>query len=812
MKEKKKFRMALSTKLSLSLMVLGLAGASYGAYKFYPKIKDIPVETAIQRGYHIPISDEDFKQRFNTQVFDKDGQLLQEFSTNKFEYIAYADMPKELPLAVIAIEDKRFNEHKGVDINAFPGIIKSQVSGGQVRGGSTITQQLAKNIYLSSEQTIERKATEMVVAQRLEKQYSKEQILEFYLNNVYFGHGAYGINTASLTYFNKPVSQATVYEMALMVGITNNPTLFDPVSNQENAHKRALIILSEMKKQGYLSDEAYEAAKNSPSQASLHIQNDNQITSYPVKFAVDTTVEKLMEMDGFVFQYKFDDAETENAYTADYDARYKEFYERVINGGYVIKTSIDQEKQARAQEIVTQYASEVPGKEATATVIDNQTNMVVAIVGGVSASSEFNRASQGLRQPGSSLKPYLSYGPALDRGMTPQSTISDSKGNQFYPDNWYTSQWGDLPNLTLTRALVLSSNRPAYRLSAELEDPRQPLVDMKFRGLTVEDNNPIISVGGFTNGVRNVDVAGAVNMLASVGTHQVPSNVVSITDRSNGRVLYERTKDEPKRQIFSPKTAHNLLKMMQAATFDSQGTGRRLKFGHPYLATKTGTTDNHKDLWSTGATPHYSLAVHTGHDDGHDQEFEQHIVAAIFRDIMTHIHQGLPHVDFELKNNQGYSDNGHKAVFDRQNQGVAKAVVEAKKNPLNEGVFDKGLHGDLRSVIKKANEQTYYSTATVDALAGFLTGEAEKLMSETYKTEITTSINQFHTKKHAEALAFEQELQLREEALKTEEATLKGLVEEYNRRRNNMATTSSSSSTTSTTTTTTTTGRSSNGN
>ena len=233
-KKNKKFRMALSTKISIGLLSLGLIGAVGVTVAGNHIYKKYQIEEAVQKGYDINIQDADFKQHYKTQVLDASGNVLQEFSRGDFEYISYKDMPKYLPDALVSIEDSRFKEHKGVDIQGFPAIIQSKLTGGEVRGASTLTQQLVKNVYLTNEQTITRKVTEMVLAQKIEDKYSKNDILEFYLNNVYFGHGAYGINTASLTYFGHSIKEATLYEVATLVGITNNPTLFDPVNQPEN--------------------------------------------------------------------------------------------------------------------------------------------------------------------------------------------------------------------------------------------------------------------------------------------------------------------------------------------------------------------------------------------------------------------------------------------------------------------------------------------------------------------------------------------------------------------------------------------------
>ena len=738
-KKNKKFRMALSTKISIGLLSLGLIGAVSATVVGNHVYKKYQIEEAVQKGYDINIQDADFKQHYKTQVLDASGNVLQEFSRGDFEYISYKDMPKYLPDALVSIEDSRFKEHKGVDIQGFPAIIQSKLTGGEVRGASTLTQQLVKNVYLTNEQTITRKVTEMVLAQKIEDKYSKNDILEFYLNNVYFGHGAYGINTASLTYFGHSIKEATLYEVATLVGITNNPTLFDPVNQPENSLKRTKIILSEMVKQGYISEKDKEDALAHPSQAQLNLNQGNQITDYAVKFAIDNTVENLMKADGFVFQYSFSSEDEEKEYKKKYAESYDEYYQKVINGGFVINTSINQEIQKQVQQIVTDTTAG-KGVQATATVIDNQTNTVVAIVGGIEGQGEFNRASQSFKQPGSAIKPYISYTPALERGYTPNTPISDAKGNSSYPDNWYSDSIYQRNDLTLTKALEISANRPAYRLASEMPDPIDPLAKMNFRGLSYLDHNPITSIGGFTHGVRNVDMAAAVNTLVSGGAYHSPTNVTKITQRSSDSVVYDRS-EEASPQVYTPQASYQMLGMMKSVVFGSEATGKYGDFGYPFLAAKTGTTDYYIDLWYTGATPYYSVAIWTGGDENISQSSweQQKLPSYVFKNVMTYLHQGKPQIDFTMKSGSKVNAD-HSQYRETERENLAAQIATYKTNPLDEGVVDKALYENIMKAIQNLNNQTFTSYDTLNNITSYLTSQKDRLLSDKYKANVESSL------------------------------------------------------------------------
>lgn len=740
----KQFRMALSSKVSIGLLILmfltGIVSVVLGL-KMVDKYEVFP---AIQRGYAISIKEEDFKSRFPTRVLDNKGNVLQEFADHSFEYIAYEDMPEMLPKTLYAIEDKRFYKHHGVDNQALFAIAKSVVSGGEIRGGSTLTQQLVKNVYLTSEQTIARKATEAVLAQRVEDQFPKEKIVEFYLNNVYFGNGAYGINTASKTYFNKPITEANLMEMATLVAITNNPTLYDPVHSKEESHARASLIVKEMYQQGVISEKELNEALSTPVNAGIHVQQENTITSYPVKFAIDNTVEQLMVKDGFAFDYSYATLEEEEAYKKAYLDSYEKHYHEVIGGGLVIETSIDTGLQEHVQNTLSNVVSPYGNKDGTATLIDNQSNMVVAVVGGRNPQSEFNAATQGYKQPGSSIKPYISYAPALDRGYTPTSMLSDAKEHAWYPDNWYTPYGIERYSMTMTKALEISANRPAYRLASEMEDPIAPLEKMQFRGLSHLDHNPITSIGGFTNGVRNVDMAAAVNTLVSGGVYHAPTNVSKVTKRSNGEILYERSK-EPSWTIYSPSTSKKMLDMMKVVVFGSEGTGKYGNFGYPYLAGKTGSTDNDKDSWYTGATPYYSLAVWTGNDDGSSQYDKA--ASDVFRSIMGPIHEGKPVVDF-VEKSVAPASNLEKQLKDNQEK-LARAVKEKKVDPVKNNPYDQGLVTELDHALVTLSTVDFYSEITLSNAMEYLRTKANSLISEEEKNRILVEIDALEEQKNS---------------------------------------------------------------
>lgn len=681
------------TKISiaaLTIMVIALVASGVFFLKQYGQVITAAVDAGQQQAKSIQESD--FKQFRPTTILDVNGETLKELKTQERDYLSYKDMDPLVSQALISIEDKRFYEHHGVDTQGLLTVGLNAVLGRGVRGASTITQQLVKNIYLTPEVSISRKVEEMVMAQSLEQKFSKEQILEYYLNNVYFGHGAYGINAASRVYFDKSINDTSLLEKAVLVGITNNPGLYDPVSNKDNALKRGKTILNEMLSQGYISQEDHDKAVKDDFTASIHSDAlNNDLGDNEVALAVDSATKILMEQQDFRFQYQFDSKEEEDRYNQEYQDAYNKVYQRILSGGYEIQTKIDPTIHQQLQEIVTRVMQSWPDmdpeknihvKQAAMTVIDNATGSVVASIGGRGEEGNtYNRAFLSYRQPGSAIKPLVSYAPAYERGLLETSTVSDDRPNNNYPNNIYMGSRG---NLTLRNALAMSSNVVAYKLAmdnqTELQEPvYQPLAQMQFTGLDVADDNPIIAVGGMTYGATTQEMASGIATLVNQGNYRMATNIQSIKRKDNDQEVFNLN-DAPQRKVYSEDAAYLTIDTMKAVHQDENGTATDTTLAHnQYWAIKTGTTDEAKDLWTVGATPHYTIAVWAGDDTPQPQDNASvgKATRQIFQEAMDLLNNGKEDVDFQMP---ASVTNQNGQLVTRSSQ--AKQVLATRQNAL----------------------------------------------------------------------------------------------------------------------------------
>ena len=373
----------------------------------------------------------------------------------------------------IAQEDRRFKNHNGVDwIATFRAGLALIKHGGEVtQGGSTITQQVIKNTYLTQERTFTRKIVEILLAPEIEKKYSKADIMGFYCNTNFYGHQCYGVEAASLYYFGKHAEDLAPEEAAVLIGISNSPSAYDPVSHPNASKNKRDDVLKSMNEVGYLSNEDYEKAVSSPLKI---VQKETEGTdeNYQSSYAIHCAALELMKMDGFEFQYTFDNKEDYTLYSERYTTAYSEQSDRIRAGGFQIYTSLDSGLQAVLQTQIDASLSgftelQENGKfalQGAGVIVDNKTNYVTAIVGGRGADDPFNRAYLSARQPGSTIKPLIDYGPAFDTGeYYPTRMVNDHKWEKG-PSNSGRRYFG---NVTVREALNRSLNTVAWQI---LED------------------------------------------------------------------------------------------------------------------------------------------------------------------------------------------------------------------------------------------------------------------------------------------------------------------------------------------------------
>lgn len=599
----------------------------------------------------------DFSMLSDTVIYDKDGKQIGLINAGHYQYMDINHISMNLQNGYIAQEDRRFKNHNGVDwIATFRAGLALIKHGGEVtQGGSTITQQVIKNTYLTQERTFTRKIVEILLAPELEKKYSKADIIEFYCNTNFYGHRCYGVEAASLYYFGKHAEDLAPEEAAVLIGISNSPSAYDPVSHPDASKNKRDDVLKSMNEVGYLSNEDYEKAVSSPLKI---VQKETEGTdeNYQSSYAIHCAALELMKMDGFEFQYTFDNKEDYTLYSERYTTAYSEQSDRIRAGGFQIYTSLDSGLQAVLQTQIDASLSgftelQENGKfalQGAGVIVDNKTNYVTAIVGGRGADDPFNRAYLSARQPGSTIKPLIDYGPAFDTGeYYPTRMVNDHKWEKG-PSNSGRRYFG---NVTVREALNRSLNTVAWQILEDIgiDFGLSYLGEMEFQKLSYVDNQvPSLSIGGFTNGVRVVDMAKGYSTLANGGVYNDRTCIVKILHEKEGELTKDMTPFA--KQVYRSDSAFMLTDVLKGTFTSPYGTGRGLGLENDMPAAgKTGTTNSSKDTWFCGYTPYYTAAVWVGYDIPRNMPgiYGATYAGKIWKNVMDEIHQGLPPLDWE---------------------------------------------------------------------------------------------------------------------------------------------------------------------
>ncbi|KUO75028.1 MAG: hypothetical protein APF81_12295 [Desulfosporosinus sp. BRH_c37] len=642
------FRVSLISIAALIVLITIVLG---GLFLNYKTMIDSAREEAFAK--ERTINDTTFRRAGSTIILDKDNQQIAKLSLNTYKYLSLAEVSEYVSKGYIAVEDRDFLVEGGIN---YKGTIKAALlyikNGGKATfGGSTITQQVAKNVFLTQDRTLLRKLTEIFLALDLAKRFTKPQILEFYVNNCYYGDGCYGIESASQYFFSKSALKLSLAEAATLCGVSNNPSLFNPIVNPEKTTLRRNIVLSEMLEQAMITQEQYDESKNTVLKLTIRkpmATSENYMTSY----TIDCTARALMEQDGFRFQYIFNTDAERKSYVAMYKEAYFQRDKDIRRGGYTIHTSLDLTKQALLQASLdnglSDFTSINPANnkyemQGAAVSIDNKTGYVVAIVGGRGDTDIFNRAFLSFRQPGSSIKPVLDYAPAFELGYHPLSKITD----QPLPNGPKNDENMFFGPVTIRWATEMSLNTVAYQVFNKIK-PITGLAylgNMNYAGIYPEDNNPIASIGGFTNGVSPVEQAGGYYTLVNGGYFTQPSCVTKV-DYLEQNTVYKNTRE--KKQVYSPESAYMMTDILKGVISTNYGTGHNLKIDGQIVAGKTGTTEGSKDGWFCGYSAYYTTVVWSGYDIPAtvDNLFGSSYPGHIWLDYMTKIHEGLPELDF----------------------------------------------------------------------------------------------------------------------------------------------------------------------
>lgn len=572
--------------------------------------------------------------QLTTFIYDKNKSIVAELHARENRvYVTSKQVPQELKDAFIATEDNRFYEHNGVDMRAIARALVVNFKGGRAEeGASTISQQLIKNTFLTPEKTIKRKFQEVYLSIRLEKEFSKEEILEMYVNRIYFGHGAYGVEAAAKTFFGKHVKDLTLSESALLAGIPRRPSTYDPYRHKKEAELRRNTVLDLMLKYRYIDNDTAQRAKKEPIKLS---QLKEPTYKYP--FFVDHVIEEAKE---------------KNIINE----------EQIYQGGLRIYTSLD----PRAQKI-TQAAFANPNNfprgrrdqqvQGSMVIMDYRTGEIKAIVGGRKHEARlgYNRATQLSRQPGSTFKPVVVYAPALEKGYSSRTVLVDSPVTfgKYSPKNADGRYRG---SISMEEALKNSINIYAVKMLNKIGigEGYEFAQKMGF-DLVRSDYGYPLALGGLTNGTSPLKMASAFGTFADSG-QQVQAHVINKITDSKGTALYEA---EPRpKKIMKPANAIVLTQMLKEAV--DHGTGTNARMNRP-VAGKTGTTQlpfkgasGHKDVWFVGYTPELVAAVWMGYDHTDRRHYLNtyggDYPAGMFRKVMSKVLAGQKVTKFKSIN------------------------------------------------------------------------------------------------------------------------------------------------------------------
>ena len=588
--------------------------------------------------------DEQLQPDAASEFYDSKGSLIYTtLSEERRIPININYIPDHTQKAFIAIEDNRFYDHLGVDFRGTARAVVSTLSGREVQGGSTITQQLAKNAFLTQERTITRKIKEAFLARELEKRYTKDEILEMYLNHIYFGQGAYGVESAARYYFNKEAKDLNIAESATLAAIPKSPNYFNPFENPKASKERQELVIDQMVKYGFITEVQGEAAKKEELKLATTAKKREDNPNF---YFIDMITQKVIDELGAEALYK---------------------------GGLKVYTTLDSDMQRAAIESLKHLPAPVAPfmeekdleklkedehpvayndknkltqPQVALVAIDPNTGHVKAMLGG-RGQDKFNRATLSVRQPGSSFKPFV-YLTGMANGFTPASIMED-KEEEFDKD-WrprnVTKKW--YGKVSLRTAIARSMNIPTIRLAREVGVRKVVETAQKMGISTLEtegkytDANLSMAIGGLSHGVSPLEMASAYGVFATNGILCKPFALLKITD-ANGQTLYEN--ETVAKRVMDPKPIYSTVDMMKDVLI--WGSGGGMGIGRP-AAGKTGTTDNYVDAWFVGFTPDLSTAVWVGDDNNRtlDNMSGSGTPLSIWHDFMIKAHKDIPVSDF----------------------------------------------------------------------------------------------------------------------------------------------------------------------
>lgn len=669
---KKSFKKIIFTKLFLfsvlgALFVFILGGAIFMRYIFagLPPVYEL----------------EEYTPSLTSKVYDRNQKLIHEFSIEKRSMVPLADIPVDLQNAVVAMEDREFFEHAGLSFKGiFRALLHDAATGRAKQGASTLTQQLSRGVFLSQEKKLIRKIREAILAVQIEHQFSKPEILQLYLNQIYLGEGAYGVKAAAKRYFNKDLDTLTTGEAALIVGLIPAPGRYNPFANPKLAEQRRNLVLQVMKEQGYIKQEELEEAKKEPMPT-----RQTAAESKPGLYFIEH-IRRILEpkygtetlWKGGLNIYTTVDIDQQTLAENIMNERLQKLDEQVAKGLGIEIDPNDAEAETAAEEdgTLTDPQADYPRLQGAFMVRDVKTGAVRVLIGGRGFDeSKFNRATQAKRQPGSSFKPYV-WMAALQKKYTPATLVKDLP-TMFYNDgrNWRTfNEMSDLYSLDLASQPFISSkdfnvwvpknyggrNDGWITLRKGLEKSKNLVAVNLIDAVGVPEVVRVARKAGITSALPRVPALAlgvsvltmdehlaALSTFANAGIHTDNYYVERVED-ANGRVLEKHVSVED--AAFSPQNSYLLINMMKGVVQRGSGTAAA-RLGRP-IAGKTGTTQSHRDMWFVGMTPHTAAAAWMGYDDDTSHEkgarFTGSTAARWWTDIMEQVLKNEAKDDFAV--------------------------------------------------------------------------------------------------------------------------------------------------------------------
>ncbi|WP_224753451.1 transglycosylase domain-containing protein [Paenibacillus terricola] len=620
----------------------------------------------------------------STIVYDQNKEEVLRLSPSKSEPVNYDSLPDRLIEAVVAVEDKRFFEHSGTDLQGISrAMLTNLTSGRTVQGASTITQQLAKNVFLTQERTWTRKWKELLLAQKIEKNYSKQEIITYYLNQIYFGEGAWGIKKAADIYFGIPVDKLTLSESALLAGIIKAPSALSPYRHPEEAKARRNVVLQLMKDQGKIDQATYAASIAEP----LHILSSKPVNSDGLKYPyyIDQMIREAGEKYGL----------TQN---------------EVLYGGLRFYTTLDSHMQEAVEDVYAQddnfpASSSDQLIQSGAVLVDPRDGGIKALVGGRGKQSfrSFNRAVQLKRQPGSTMKPISVYTPAFEQGYSPEDTVIDEpvNFNGYQPRNAGGSYHGEV---SIYESIIHSYNVPAVKLLNELGiDTGMESAKRFGLELTDGDRNLGLALGGLQEGVSPLEMAEAFSVFANDGT-RIPTHTIIRIEAASGETVAEADSNE-RITVTDPAVARTMTAVLEGVV--TEGTGVAAAITGRQIAGKTGTTEmpgtdgqGMKDNWFVGYTPQLVGAVWLGYDHTdatHYLTTTSKAAAAVFQKLMSEALVDQPVMSFPkvpaIATKSKIKDEKQKKNDDNEKKDDKKKEEKNKKKEEKKKKHEEKKHG-----------------------------------------------------------------------------------------------------------------------